>query len=319
MMVVDALANGLGMVGTIAGATLVVLAIVGAIGALASRDRDRVRSRLARVAQAETDTPGALRRAGFTDEFLARIGRFPTRPLLSRRQRSTYLQRLQRAGLQPDRVLPVVVAVKIGLVLPAMAAAGGLVFLAGLTQNAAVVGGAAIAAGLLASQIPDVYIDRRARSRQNGIEAHLPDALDLLIVSAEAGQTLDAAMARVGREIHHVDVGLGDELARTAAELRVLPDRTQALHALSERNDAAGLRSVVGTLVQGQRQGTPLAHSLRAIADELRDRRMAHIEEKAARLPALITIPLIFLILPAFFVVMVGPAIIQITDVLSGF
>jgi tight adherence protein C len=161
---------------------------------------------------------------------------------------------------------------------------------------------------------PGIYIKNITAKRVKRIQLGLPDALDLMIICAEAGLSLDATLARVAREIQANCVDLAEELAITSAELTFLPDRRQAFENLNNRTDMASIRGVVNTLTQTAKFGTPLAHSLRVLATEYRDARMFRAEEKAARLPALMTVPMIIFILPTLFIVLMGPAALGIVD-----
>jgi len=172
----------------------------------------------------------------------------------------------------------------------------------------------AIAMVLIGLKAPDIYISNAKSKRTDAIRKGLPDALDLLVVCAEAGLTLDSALNRVAKELGRAYPELSDEFALTAIELGFLPERRQALLNLSERVDLPALRGVVTTLVQSERYGTPLATSLRVLSAEFRNERLMMAEEKAARLPAILTVPLILFILPTLFVVLLGPAACQVVD-----
>ncbi len=166
-----------------------------------------------------------------------------------------------------------------------------------------------IAAGAFA---PSFFVRNAATKRQKKIQRALPDALDLFVICSEAGLGLDAAITRVAREIGPNAPELADELGLTAIELGFLPNRRDALINLTKRADTPSIRTLVNTLVQTERYGTPLAQSLRVLAGEFRNNRMMKAEEKAARLPATLTVPMIVFILPPLFVVLIGPAIIQV-------
>ena len=145
----------------------------------------------------------------------------------------------------------------------------------------------------------------------------MPDGFDLLVICAEAGLSLDAALERVSRELADASPELADELGLAAVELSFLPDRTKALENLAERVPLPGMRALINTLVQTERYGTPLSQSLRVLSAELRHERMMRAEEKAARLPAILTLPMIVFIMPALFIVLIGPAILQVIDQLA--
>jgi len=167
---------------------------------------------------------------------------------------------------------------------------------------------------LIGFKAPDVFVGNAKAKRTELIRKGLPDALDLLVVCAEAGLTLDSALNRVAKELGRASPELADEFSLTAIELSFLPERRQALLNLSARVDLPSLRGVVTTLVQSERYGTPLATSLRVLSAEFRNERMMIAEEKAAKLPALLTVPLILFILPTLFVVLLGPAACQVVD-----
>ena len=159
--------------------------------------------------------------------------------------------------------------------------------------------------------LPDMILGQIARHRRVKIERALPDALDLLVVCAEAGLGLDAAFDRVSTEIATSHPQLADELTVTSVELNILPDRSEALNNLVKRTNVASVDSVISTLNQTERYGTPLAQSFRILANDFRDQRMLRAEEKAARLPAILTVPMVMFILPCLFIVLLGPAIIK--------
>ncbi len=165
---------------------------------------------------------------------------------------------------------------------------------------------------------PDIYVQNLIKKRTDAVRKGLPDALDLLVICAEAGLTVDAAFNRVARELGRAYPELGDEFALTAIELSFLNERRQAFENLAWRVDLDAVKGVVTTMVQTERYGTPLASALRVLSAEFRNERMMRAEEKAARLPAIMTIPLILFILPVLFIVILGPAACSISDAFSG-
>jgi tight adherence protein C len=171
-----------------------------------------------------------------------------------------------------------------------------------------------IAGLLLGFFAPKIYLKNAAAKRAKSIQLALPDGLDLMVICAEAGLSLDATLGRVSRELGNGSPELAEELAIAAAELTFLPDRRQAFDNLNARTNSDGIRAVVNTLQQTAKFGTPLAQSLRVLATEMRATRMTRAEEKAARLPALLTVPMIIFILPTLFIVLLGPAAIGIID-----
>lgn len=155
---------------------------------------------------------------------------------------------------------------------------------------------------------PDLYISNRAQKRQKILQRSFPDALDLLLVCVESGLALDGALARVCRELGRAHPEITQELNRTRLELTLLNDRTQALTNLAERTDLMAFRSLIAALLQSERFGTSLTETLRVLSEDYRNTRLMLAEEKAGRLPVLITIPLILLLLPALFLIICGPA-----------
>jgi len=165
---------------------------------------------------------------------------------------------------------------------------------------------------------PEVYIQNLISKRTDAIRKGLPDALDLLVICAEAGLTVDAAFNRVARELGRAYPELGDEFALTAIELSFLNERRQAFENLAYRVNLDAVKGVTTTMVQTERYGTPLASALRVLSAEFRNERMMRAEEKAARLPAIMTVPLILFILPVLFIVILGPAACSIADAFSN-
>ncbi|MEZ5932177.1 MAG: type II secretion system F family protein [Alphaproteobacteria bacterium] len=161
---------------------------------------------------------------------------------------------------------------------------------------------------------PDLFVSNNTAKRQQRLARALPDGLDLLVICAESGLSLDAGLERVAREIGNASPDLAEELQLTSVELGFLPERRHALLNLNRRTNLAAIRGVVNTLVQTEKYGTPLSQSLRVLANEFRDQRLLRAEEKAARLPATLTVPMIVFILPVLFIVLIGPAIISVMD-----
>ena len=174
----------------------------------------------------------------------------------------------------------------------------------------------AVTAGALIGsyKAPDIWLKNRVTKRSHAVRKGLPDALDLLVICAEAGLTVDAAFGRVAKELGKAYPELGDEFGLTAIELGFLNERRQAFENLATRVDLEAVRGVVTTMIQTEKYGTPLASALRVLSAEFRNERMMRAEEKAARLPAIMTVPLILFILPTLFIVILGPASCSISD-----
>ena len=171
---------------------------------------------------------------------------------------------------------------------------------------------------ILTYKAPDLWLDNKVSKRTAAIRKGLPDALDLLVICAEAGLTVDAAFGRVAKELSRAYGELGDEFALTAIELGFLTDRRSAFENLAARVNLDSVKGVVTTMIQTEKYGTPLASALRVLSAEFRHERMMRAEEKAARLPAIMTVPLILFILPVLFVVILGPAACAISEVFKG-
>jgi len=171
-----------------------------------------------------------------------------------------------------------------------------------------------LVAVMVGAYAPDMLVKNAALKRQDKIRKSLPDALDLMVICAEAGLSLDATMRRVANELGQAAPELADEFGLTSLELGFLEDRQKALQNMVLRTDLVAMRVMINTLVQAEKYGTPLAHSLRILSADSRTERVLKAEEKAARLPAMLTVPMIIFILPPLFVVLLGPAALDIAD-----
>ena len=162
--------------------------------------------------------------------------------------------------------------------------------------------------------VPGLVIDRMIKTRAKAIEAGLPDALELLVICVEAGLSFEDGIDRIANVLAKPQPALAEELALTAADLKILPSREAALANLAMRVDVPSVRSVVTTLTQTLRYGTPLARALRVIAGELRSDTLMRMEERANQLPSLMTIPMMLFIMPTIFMIVAGPAVLRVID-----
>lgn len=160
---------------------------------------------------------------------------------------------------------------------------------------------------------PNLFLAYLKNKHTQYLKKGLPDALDLLVVTAEAGLGIETALDRVAREMENTNRPIALAFLVLVQELRMLPDRRQALERFADRTSFDGFRRLAGTLAQTLKYGTPLAQALRVLAAEMRTDRMLKIEEKAIRLPALLVIPLILFIMPAVFIALVGPSVIELS------
>jgi tight adherence protein C len=162
--------------------------------------------------------------------------------------------------------------------------------------------------------IPIIAVRIALGRYRKAVALGLPDAIELLAICADAGISLESGLQRVSRELRVTQPALANELALTWAQISIFPNRDQALLNLAERVNLPSLRSIVATLSQSMRFGTPLAQSLRTAAIEMRNDRLLRLEERANRLPGLMTFPVMLLIMPTIFLIVGGPAVIKIMD-----
>ena len=245
-----------------------------------------------------------------------RIGRMvATSPIVGAAEQQKFLGALAAAGIKGQGDLATFIVSKLCAAVAFVALAWLFLewrqWFAGvpLIKWAALLG-----AVMLGWRFPDTVLSRLAARRRLRIEQGIPDALDLLVVCAEAGLSLDQAIEEVSRNLLYSNPAVADEFATTAAEMRVLSDRSEALENLVRRTGLATLRSITATLSQAIRFGTPLAESMRILAAEMRNERLARMEERAARLPVLLAFPMMAFILPALFMVVGTPIVLRILD-----
>jgi tight adherence protein C len=165
--------------------------------------------------------------------------------------------------------------------------------------------------------LPGFLVSIRVTRRQKELQLALPDALDLLVICVEAGLGLNQALLRVAKEIRHISTLLSDELGVTNFQIRAGVPREEALKNLADRTGVADVRTLVTTMIQTERFGTSIAKSLRVHADTLRLKRKQRAEEAAAKTTIKMIFPLALCIFPALFVVVLGPAVIEVFRTLS--
>ena len=298
----------------VAGLGAIFLAITIAfatIGVLTS-ERAQVSRSLAAVRAIES-APASMRREaepGFNDRVLVPLlSRFTGfgRALTPGEQADRIRHKLELAGSparwDTDRVLAfkalgLLIGAVLGLVLPLMI---------GISALPAI--GVAIVLGVLGYFGPDLWLYQLAYDRAEQLQRTLPDALDMLTISVEAGLGFDAALAQVAR---NTEGPLADEFFRVLQEMQIGLGRQEAFRALAERSNVADLRNFVTAMIQADVFGIPIANVLRVQAREMRIKRMQRAEEQAQKVPVKILFPLIFCILPVLFVVVIGPAAITI-------
>jgi tight adherence protein C len=237
-------------------------------------------------------------------ETIARSGALSTRTLEELRQT------LQVAGFRGDHGLGLFVGTKILLVvgLPAVLVIAIWVTHFNVPHPSAVVAVAA-GVGLLA---PDKVVQHLRARYLSAFESGMPDALDMMVICGQAGLGLEACIERVGIEIRHAHPVVADELTRTAHEMQVNADTRVALLNLGKRTGLESARRLSAMLVQSMQYGTPMAVALRSLSAEQRQEMLAKYETKAGRLPVLLTLPMIVFILPCVFLVVAGPAVVDV-------
>jgi len=168
--------------------------------------------------------------------------------------------------------------------------------------------------GLVGWFVPEMLVGHQIKARSKAIVSGLPDAIELLVICVEAGLSFEDGVDRIVVELQQSQPELAQELALTSADMKILPNRDLALANLYERVNMPSIKSVVTTLTQTMRYGTPLAHALRSVAAELRNDTVLKMEERANQLPTLMTIPMIVFLMPTVFLIVGGPAALQLID-----
>ncbi len=236
--------------------------------------------------------------------------------LLPGRTRTELQQTLSAAGFRGANAMALFIGSKLSMLfgLPLLGWVLWQHFQMQPLTGSATVGGLAIL-GLVA---PDMVIQRIRQGYLKRLEAGLSDSLDLMVICAQAGLSLEPAMARVSVELRTVHPEMCLELSTTVRELEMMSNSTAALNNLGLRTGLESLVRLTSTLAQTMQYGTPLTESLRTLSNEMRTAALTRFEEKAARLPVMLTLPMIMFILPCVFMIVGGPAAIQIGRSLSG-
>jgi tight adherence protein C len=239
-------------------------------------------------------------------DALKRLGRAAPTP---HREVGKVQQRLVWAGYRGKEAIVVFAGIRIGVALLCFAALGTPI----LVRPNVMIALAAAAVGYL---LPGMQLARIAKRRQHRVRLSLPDALDLLVVSVEAGLGLDQALQRVGDELAAAHPELSDEMRLINLEMRAGKERAEALRNLAERTGVDDIASLVGTLVQTDKFGTSVAQSLRIHSEVLRTKRRQRAEEAAAKTGVKMVFPLVVCVFPAVWIVTIGPAAIKFIQIL---
>ncbi len=220
--------------------------------------------------------------------------------------------KLIQAGIYSERAIPLYLGVKMGglLVLPLLV----LFILWGSTSQRGLLMGITVVLCTLGYFLPSLILNGMIRSRQHKIKEALPDALDLLVVCVEAGQGLDAAIKRVSEDLQTSSPIISQELLLVNLEIMAGLERQQALKNLGERTGVEELISLCNVLIQSERFGTGIAQALKAQSDFMRISRRQRLEGLAAKTPVKLVFPMLLFIFPAIMVVLLGPALIRLSE-----
>jgi tight adherence protein C len=232
--------------------------------------------------------------------------------------RQQYLRKmLTTAGFKSQTSLANLLAIKalVAVVLLGVVSLIPVLASAALVMRLVLLGMAAMAGW----QLPNIVLDRLAKRRQFRLQQGMPDALDLLVICAEAGLSLNQAIDEISVHLREAHKDVADEFVTTSAEMRVLSDVGQALDNLVERTNLSNLTSLIAALKQSLQFGTPLVEALRTIANEMRNERYARMEERAARLPVVLALPMMMFILPSLLMIIGTPVGLRLMDTFANF
>ncbi len=270
-------------------------------------ERDKMRA--ARLAEmAAKDGKGRLRQApkGYMQQVVNALD------LRSRFDNDEARNKLKMAGLRSQAHLVAYMFFRVAL--PPMLFVFSLIYLfaAGFQYPPAVKMLISLGVGVAGFYFPNVFLENRVQKRQQSIRQAFPDSLDMLLICVQSGMSVEAAFARVAKEASSQSIELAEELSLTTAELSYLQDRRIAFENLGKRTGIPGVKAVATALIQAERYGTAVGQALRVMAKENRDMRFAEAEKKAAALPPKLTVPMIIFFLPVLFVIIMGPAVMQV-------
>jgi len=273
-------------------------------------ERDRIRAReRARLAEAQQNKKVSVRSQpkNFMQQL---VDRFNLKKALSDENTAG---KLRMAGYRGQG--PLIAFLFARFVAPIVLFLGAVLYLFVLTDldhPAMLKLSACLIIAMVGFYLPNIFISNIIQKRQLSIRRAWPDALDLMLICVESGMSIEVAFKRVAHEVGAQSIPLAEELTLATAELAYLQERRQAYENLGSRTGLDSVKAVATALIQAERYGTPLAQSLRVMADESRDMRMTEAEKKAAALPPKLTVPMILFFLPVLFAVIMGPAIMQI-------
>jgi tight adherence protein C len=223
---------------------------------------------------------------------------------------------IESSGFRPQNVLPVLLGIKVLMTVGVPAAVLLYGQMSGMQTGKLVLAVClALPVGMLG---PDWVLGMLRKPYLNALRRGVPDALDLLVVCSEAGMGLESALERVGQEMAHSNVAMSVALKKLLDDMRILPDRRDAFRNFADRTGVDGARRVATMMAQSMQYGTPLSQALRTVAIDLRRERMVALEGKAAKLPVMLTLPLILFIMPTLFIVLLGPSVVRLQDTMHN-
>ncbi len=276
----------------------------------AARSLDGLR-RSATAQQGESDAVMRLRHAAPKRFHQAIVRRLKLGTLIADPKTRTLIH---QAGFRSPAAAIRITATRVISAVGLAAAAGLYAALVAVPGMPAAIHALVAVAGAAAGwHAPIVFLRNRLQKRRTDVRRNWPDAMDLLLICVESGMSIEMAFRKVAEEIAVQSLTLSEELSLTTAELAYLQDRAEVYRRLAARVDVEAVGSVVTSLIQSEKYGTPVGQALRVLSRESRDLRMAEAERKAAALPPKLTVPMIIFFLPVLFAVIMTPAIIQIT------
>lgn len=281
-----------------------------------SIERDQIRAREKARAEAEGGSGRVSLRSPDNESVRSIVERFNLRAALAD---ENTVNKLKVAGFRSQNAVNIFLLCRFVLPMIFLAAGAFIVFGIGYLEEKgfmirllAVLGG-----GYFGFYVPNLYVSNVATKRQLSIKRAWPDALDLMLICVESGVSIEAALHRVSEEMVERSPELAEEMVLTTAELSFLQERRAAYENLGNRTQLEAVRSVMQALIQAERYGTPVAQALRVLAQQSRDDRMAEAEKKAAALPPKLTVPMMLFFLPVLVAVILGPAGIQVSDLMK--
>lgn len=291
-----------------------------AVAAIALPDRhSRVRNRIEAMKPATEQAAGPVTPVAIREQLSTLGDKVLGSVLIGPKEQEKMVELLGSSGISGKDKVAMFVAGKFTLAIILAVLSWALVYVTGLFQSTLIFRiGFVLFFLWIGWRIPDMVVGSIGTRRKRQLRDGISDALDLMVICTEAGLGLEQGMDRVARDIAVSNPIVAEELKKTTAEMKVLPQMRDALDNLAKRSGLPIVKSVVTTLVQSIQYGTPLAHSLRVLSSEMRSHRMLEIERKAAQLPVLLTLPLIVFILPCLFLVVAGPAVLNTIATFAG-